>query len=342
VDVQEFIETAIGGMKLSTTVEGRERFPIRVRYAREYRDDPEAIENLQMPTPVGNYIPLGQLVDIQYRPGPDMIRGENSFLVGFVLLDKNEGFSEVTVVEQAKDYLQGKIDSGELKVPDGVRFEFSGTYENQVRAEKRLAFVVPLCLVLIFLLLYFQFRAVSTTLFVFTGIAMTFSGGFLMLWLFGLDGFLNIDIWGTNLRDLFQMKAYNLSVAVWVGFIALFGIATDDGVVVATYLDQSFAKKKPSSILEIRQAVLEAGKRRVLPCMMTTATTLLALVPIFTSTGKGSDVMIPMAIPALGGMILEVTTVFIVPTLYCWWKERKLQQSERLVSSNATAEEHEN
>jgi Cu(I)/Ag(I) efflux system membrane protein CusA/SilA len=335
VDVQEFIETAIGGMKLSTTVEGRERFPIRVRYAREYRDDPEAIENLQIPTPIGNYIPLGQLVDIQYRPGPDMIRGENSFLVGFVLLDKNEGYSEVTVVEQAKDYLQGKIDSGELQVPDGVRFEFSGTYENQVRAEKRLAFVVPLCLVLIFLLLYFQFRAVSTTLFVFTGIAMTFSGGFLMLWLFGLDGFLNIDIWGTNLRDLFQMKAYNLSVAVWVGFIALFGIATDDGVVVATYLDQSFAKKKPSSVLEIRNAVLEAGKRRVLPCMMTTATTLLALIPIFTSTGKGSDVMIPMAIPALGGMILEVTTVFIVPTLYCWWAERKLSKTTKIDSHEA-------
>jgi Cu(I)/Ag(I) efflux system membrane protein CusA/SilA len=335
VDVQEFIETAIGGMKLSTTVEGRERFPIRVRYAREYRDDPEAIENLQIPTPVGNYIPLGQLVDIQYRPGPDMIRGENSFLVGFVLLDKNEGYSEVTVVEQAKDYLQGKIDSGELQVPDGVRFEFSGTYENQVRAEKRLGFIVPLCLVLIFLLLYFQFRAVSTSLFVFTGIAMTFSGGFLMLWLFGLDGFLNIDIWGTNLRDLFQMKAYNLSVAVWVGFIALFGIATDDGVVVATYLDQSFAKKKPSTVLEIRNAVLEAGKRRVLPCMMTTATTLLALIPIFTSTGKGSDVMIPMAIPALGGMILEVTTVFIVPTLYCWWAERKLSKNTKIDSHEA-------
>ena len=326
VDVQEFIETAIGGMKLSTTVEGRERFPIRVRYAREFRDDPEAIENLQIPTPLGNYIPLGQLVDIQYRPGPDMIRGENSFLVGFVLLDKNEGFSEVTVVEDARAYLDEKIESGELTVPEGVRFEFSGSYENQVRAEKRLGLVVPLCLVLIFLLLYFQFKAVSTTLFVFTGIAMTFSGGFLMLWLVGLDGFLNIDLWGTNLRDLFQMKAYNLSVAVWVGFIALFGIATDDGVVVASYLDQSFAKKKPGTVEEIRNSVLEAGKRRVLPCMMTTATTLLALIPIFTSTGRGSDIMVPMAIPALGGMLLEITTVFIVPTLYCWWAERKLNQ----------------
>jgi Cu(I)/Ag(I) efflux system membrane protein CusA/SilA len=232
-------------------------------------------------------------------------------------------------VEDAKAYLDEKIASGELTVPEGVRFEFSGSYENQVRAEKRLGLVVPLCLVLIFLLLYFQFRAVSTTLFVFTGIAMAFSGGFLMLWLVGLDGFLNIDLWGTNLRDLFQMKAYNLSVAVWVGFIALFGIATDDGVVVASYLDQSFAKKKPSTVEEIRNAVLEAGKRRVLPCMMTTATTLLALIPIFTSTGRGSDIMVPMAIPALGGMVLEITTVFIVPTLYCWWAERKLNQKSK-------------
>lgn len=325
VDVQDFIETAIGGMKVSTTVEGRERFPIRVRYAREFRDDPGAIENLQVPTPLGNYIPLGQLANITYRPGPDMIRSENSFLVGYVLLDKMPGFAEVTVVEDAQRYLKSKIESGELLVPAGVRYTFSGSYENQLRAEKRLAIVVPLCLIAIFLILYFQFRAISTTLFVFTGITMAFSGGFLMLWLYGQDWFMNFSLFETNVRDLFQMKGYNLSVAVWVGFIALFGLATDDGVVVATYLDQSFKENKPNSIQGIRDAVLEAGKRRVLPCMMTTATTLLALIPIFTSTGRGSDIMIPMAIPSLGGMVLEITAVFIVPTLYCWWAERKLK-----------------
>jgi len=115
-------------------------------------------------------------------------------------------------------------------------------------------------------------------------------------------------------------------------FIALFGIATDDGVVVATYLNQRFEELKPKSVSEIRQAVLEAGKRRVLPCMMTTATTLLALLPIFTSAGRGSDVMIPMAIPSLGGMLLEITTVFIVPTLYCWWAERKLRLGKTIES----------
>jgi len=337
MDVQDFIETAIGGMKLSTTVEGRERFPIRVRYAREFRDDPYAIENLQIPTPVGNYIPLGQLVKISYRPGPDMIRGENSFLVGYVLLDKMPGFAEVTVVEDAQRYLQEKIDSGELQVPNGVRYVFSGSYENQIRAEQRLSIVVPLSLILIFLILYFQFKAVSTTLFVFTGIAMAFSGGFMMIWFFGQDWFMDFSFLGSNLRDLFQMKVYNLSVAVWVGFIALFGIATDDGVVVASYLDQSFKENKPNSIQAIRDSVLEAGKRRVLPCMMTTATTMLALVPIFTSTGRGSDIMIPMAIPSLGGMVLEITTVFIVPTLYCWWAERKFKSNSTVFTEESNA-----
>lgn len=328
-DVQEYIETAIGGMTLSTTVEGRERFPIRVRYAREYRDDPEAIENMLVPTPTGNYIPLIQLAGITYRPGPDMIRGENSFLVGYVLLDKNPGYAEVTVVEDAQRYLKDKIDSGELTVPAGVRYEFSGNYENQIRAEKRLAIAVPLCLMLIFLILYFQFRKISTTLFVFSGIAMTFSGGFIMLWLYGQDWFMNFSILETNIRDLFQIQTYNLSVAVWVGFIALFGLATDDGVVVASYLNQSFAKQQPESIKEVRLAVLEAGKKRVLPCMMTTATTLLALLPVLTSSGRGSDIMIPMAIPSFGGMILEVTTVFLVPVLYSWWAERRLKRGEQ-------------
>jgi Cu(I)/Ag(I) efflux system membrane protein CusA/SilA len=121
---------------------------------------------------------------------------------------------------------------------------------------------------------------------------------------------------------------------VWVGFIALFGIATDDGVVVASYLDQSFKAHQPTTAQEVRNAVIEAGKRRVLPCLMTTATTLLALVPILTSTGRGSDIMIPMAIPSLGGMVLELTTVFIVPTLYCWWAERKLKNNSAVFTSD--------
>lgn len=326
-DVQDYVETAIGGMQLSTTVEGRERFPIRVRYAREWRDDPDAIANLQIPTPLGSYIPIGQLADITYRPGPEMIRGENSFLVGYVLLDKKDGFAEVTVVEDAQQYLEAKITSGELQVPAGVRYEFSGNYENQVRAEQRLAIVVPLSLIAIFLILYFQFRSVATTLFVFSAIALAFSGGFMMLWFYAQDWFMDFSVFGTNMRELFQMGTYNLSVAVWVGFIALFGIATDDGVVVATYLKQSFEKHTPENVKEVRLSVLEAGKRRVLPAMMTTATTLLALLPVLTSSGRGSDIMIPMAIPSFGGMVIEIMTVLLVPVLYCWWAERKLKKN---------------
>lgn len=315
-DVQMYLEVALGGMPLTTTVEGRERYNIRARYAREWRDNHETMKRVLIPTPTGQQIPLGELATIEYRPGPMMIRGENTFLVGYVLLDKKDGFSEVTVVEDADNFLKAKIASGELKVPPGVSYKFSGSYENQIRAEKRLAIIVPLVLAVIFLILYFQFRSTSTSLMVFSAIALAFAGGFLMLWLYSESWFMDFSLFGTNLRELFQMKTYNLSVAVWVGFIALFGIATDDGVVISTYLMQSFKKHKPDNILEVRKAVLEAGMKRVRPCLMTTATTLLALLPILTSAGRGSDIMIPMAIPAFGGMTVALITLFVVPVLY--------------------------
>ncbi|WP_299826550.1 efflux RND transporter permease subunit [uncultured Pontibacter sp.] len=326
-DVQEYIEVAMGGMALTTTVEGRERYSIRARYAREYRNDPESVDRIMITTAGGAQIPLGEIAEVVYRPGPMMIRGENSFLTGYVLLDKRDGFAEVSVVEDAQHYLSQKIETGELVVPAGVSYKFSGNYENQVRAEKRLAIVIPLALLIIFLILYFQFRSVSTTLFIFTAIAMAFSGGFMMLWLYGQDWFFNFSFGDTNMRELFQMRDFNLSVAVWVGFIALFGIATDDGVVMGTYLKQSFDKLTPESRQEVRSAVLEAGMRRVRPCLMTTATTLLALLPVLTSSGRGSDIMIPMAIPTFGGMTVALITLFIVPVLYSWREELKVKRS---------------
>jgi Cu(I)/Ag(I) efflux system membrane protein CusA/SilA len=325
-DVQEFIEVAIGGMSLSTTVEGRERYAIRARYAREYRDDPEALKRILVNSPTGAQIPLGQLAEITYRPGPMMIRGENTFLVGYVMFDKRDGYAEVNVVESAKNLLDEKIRTGELVVPAGVSYVFSGSYENQIRAEKRLALVIPLCLAVIFLILYFQFKSTVLTMMVFTAIAMAFSGGFMMLWLYGQDWFFDFSFLGTNMRELFQMRTVNLSVAVWVGFIALFGIATDDGVVMGTYLTQSFDKVNPTTVPEIRKAVLEAGLKRVRPCLMTTATTLLALLPVLTSSGRGSDIMIPMAIPAFGGMAVALISLFIVPVLYGKYKEIRLKR----------------
>ena len=320
-DVQQTIETAIGGMKVTTTVEGRERFPVRVRYPRELRDDPESLANILVATPTGAQIPLGQLVDIEYARGPQAIKSEETFLVGYVLFDKRDGYAEVEVVHDAQAAIIAQIEAGNLDVPAGVSYTFSGSYENQVRAEKRLSIIVPVVLGLVFLILYFQFRSVTTSLMIFTGIAMAFAGGFIMIWLYGQDWFANFSLFHTNVRDLFQMQTVNLSVAVWVGFIALFGIATDDGVLMGTYLDQRFASNRPRSVTEIREAVVEAGLRRIRPAVMTSATTVIALLPILTSTGRGADIMIPMAIPAFGGMMVAAVTYFIVPVLYCWREE---------------------
>ncbi|GGF16127.1 efflux RND transporter permease subunit [Echinicola rosea] len=333
-DVQETISAALGGVKLTTTVEGRERYAIRARYARDFRQSPEAIENLLVSASSGAQVPLGEMASIQYRQGPMMIRSEDSFLVGYVLLDKQPNVAEVTVVENAQDYLQGKIDNGELKVPGGVSYQFSGSYENQVRAEERLSIVIPLCLMVIFLILYFQFRSVPVTLFIFSAISMAFAGAFIMLWLYAQPWFMDVEVMGNSMRSLFQMKTYNLSVAVWVGFIALFGIATDDGVVMATYLKQQFAANRTKTVQEVRHAVKEAGIRRIRPCLMTSATTLLALLPVLTSSGRGSDIMIPMAIPSFGGMAVALVSLFVVPVLYSWWEERKLVQNSTIQHDN--------
>ena len=164
---------------------------------------------------------------------------------------------------------------------------------------------------------------------VFTGITVAFAGGFIMIWLYGQDWFFNFSFFGENMRDLFNMKTINLSVAVWVGFIALFGIATDDGVVMATYLTQSFDREKPTNKKEVRLTALNAAGKRIRPCLMTTVTTILALLPVLTSTGKGSDIMIPMAIPIFGGMVIDVTSYFIVPVLYSWREEFKLKRASK-------------
>lgn len=327
-DVQQSIETAIGGMKIASTVEGRERFPIRVRYPRELRDDPETLGKILIPTPTGAQIPLSQLVDMEYVRGPQAIKSENTFLVGYVLFDKRDGFSEVSVVNDAQEMIQQKIDAGDLIVPAGVNYKFSGSYENQVRAEKRLSIIVPLVFLIIFLILYFQFNSVTTSLMIFSGVAMAFSGGFIMLWLYGQGWFADFSVFGTNIRELFQMQTVNLSVAVWVGFIALFGLATDDGVLMGTYLDQSFKSNRTKTIDEIRAAVVVAGERRIRPAVMTTTTTIIALLPVLTSTGRGADIMVPMAIPAFGGMIVAAITYYIVPTLYCMREEYKLKKSK--------------
>ena len=325
-EVQNVLKVAVGGMVLTQTVEGRERYGVRVRYPRELRENPNDLKQIYVPVEKGSPVPLGELATIRYEQGPQVIKSEDTFLVGYVLFDKLDGFAEVNVVENAQALIQQKIDSGELIVPKGINYKFTGTYENQLRAEKTLSVVVPLALAIIFLILYFQFRSVTTSLMVFTGIAVAFAGGFVMIWLYGQGWFLNFNFFGENLRDLFQMHPINLSVAVWVGFIALFGIATDDGVVMATYLTQTFDRNTPETKQEIRASVVEAGEKRIRPCLMTTATTILALLPVLTSTGRGSDIMIPMAIPSFGGMLIALITLFVVPVLYSWKQEVQLKK----------------
>jgi len=327
-DIQNQLSSAIGGKTLTSTVEGRERFAVRVRIARDYRDSPEDLENILIQTRSNTFIPLKQLANIEYSPGPQLIKSENTFLVGYVIFDKEDRFAEIDVVENAENHLNQKIKIGKLKIPDGIHYIFTGNYENQVRANKQLLIIVPVALLIIFLILYFQFRSVSIAGFIFSGIVVAFSGGFILLWFYDQSWFMNFSIFGVNFKEVLQIETINLSVAVWVGFIALFGIATDDGVLISTYLKQIFDKSSPKSKNEIRNLILEAGKKRIRPAMMTTATTIIALLPVLTSTGKGSDLMIPMAVPMVGGMLMAILTVFIVPVLYSGWQEYQLDRKQ--------------
>lgn len=315
-DVQMHLKTAVGGTVLGQTVEARERYSIKVRYPKELRNNPEKLGNVLISTMSGVQIPLGDLADINYQQGPQVIKSENSFLIGYVLFDKKGEISEVEVVENAQEAIEKAISNGDITVPNGISYSFTGTYENQVRAFEKLLIVSIIALIVIFLVLYLQFRSIATALMVFVGILVAFSGGFIMMGLYGTDWFMNLDVFGQNLRDVFQIDTIYLSVAVGVGFIALFGIATDDGVVMATYLRQQFKENKHDSIQEIRDTVVQAGLKRIRPCLMTTATTLLALLPILTSSGRGADIMIPMAIPTFGGMTVALITLFVVPVLY--------------------------
>jgi len=299
-DVQDLIEIAIGGENLTTVFEGRERYPVRVRYFRELRDSPQKIRRILVPTPTGSYIPLGQIAEIKLVEGPAMINSENGMLRAYVLMNVR-GRDLVGFVEEASKLVAKKMAG---KLPPGYSIQWSGHFENQVRARKRLSVLVPISLFINYMLIFMNFKSHRKALTIFTAIPVTFAGGILLLAIYG----------------------YNFSVAVWVGFIALFGIAVDDGVLITTYLHQVFAERKPKTKQEIIEATVYAGKARIRPAFMTTITTILALLPIFLFGGTGKEVMRPMAIPSFGGMIIEMITWFIVPTIYSWFEEKKLHK----------------
>ncbi|HPF39377.1 MAG TPA: efflux RND transporter permease subunit [Phycisphaerae bacterium] len=319
-DVQNVIEMAIGGMNLTTTYEGLDRYPVRVRYQRELRDSVPDLERTLIATPGGAQIPISLVADVQWVVGPMSVRREGAKFVSYVTMS-NVGVDETTLVERGKAIIHDAIVDGDLRLPEGVTQKWAGSYERNLRAKERLLLLVPLVLAINFVLIYLQFKRLPLTFVVFLAIPVAFAGGFILL-----DYWPAIQnaLYAAGLMDRgFAGDAMYLTVAVWVGFIALFGIAVDDGIVLGTYLDQTFSRRPIREYEEIEQRVVDAGLRRIRPCLMTTATTLAALVPVMISTGRGSDVMVPMAIPVFGGMLVELVTLFVVPVCYCGLKQLK-------------------
>lgn len=309
-DIQDVIEIAIGGERLTTTVEGRERYPIRVRYPRELRERFDDLEHILVPTSTGAHVPIAQVAKLTFSIGPQEIKSENGLLVGYVTLNTRDR-DEISVVEDAERLLQserkqsdelvaaGKHAEASLIVPPGYYWTWSGQFENQQRAMKRLSLLIPLVLLAMVFSLYFSFGKWWLVILVFIDIAVSASGGFIGLMFYGA----------------------NLSVAVWVGFIALIGVSDDDSVVMLTYLEDIFREKPPQTVDDVRNLVMEAGLKRIRPCLMTSVTTILGLAPIFLHPGRGSDVMQPMAIPSVGGMSVALITLFVIPCCYCLVKE---------------------
>ncbi|MFH5802788.1 efflux RND transporter permease subunit [Alienimonas sp. DA493] len=306
--VNRVIETALGGMNVDRTVEGRERYPVRVRYRRDLRERVDELGELPVVSHDGETVPLSELATLTTTWGPGAISSENARLVAHVAFATNGAVGDLEAVAAIEESLRRAAArpegaDGRLDLPAGYSFELVGSFRNQIEANRRLMWLVPLVIGINLLLIYFQFRAVPLTLAVFAGIPVAFGGGMICLALAGTE----------------------MNTAVWVGFIALFGIAVDDGVVIATYLDQVFTRRRLRTVADIRAATVVAGARRIRPCLMTTATTVLALVPVLLADGRGADVARAMALPVFGGMTVELVTLFVVPVLFCGFKEFKLK-----------------
>lgn len=327
---QNAIEVGIGGGEVGVFYDGRARYPIALRLPRDARGDVEALQRVPVATLDGATIPLGRVASIENEMGPVMISTENSSLVTWVMFSPRQGVSELQLVDALQLSLDEAQTNAELVLESGVRLDFVGSYESSVRATKRLGLLIPMVLLIVFILLKLQLRDTIVTGMVFSSVAVAAGGGMIWLWLYGQPWFMDVSFGNLHLREAFQIQPTYLSVAVWVGFIALCGIATDDGVLMATWLQQRFAEGPAQNIRDVHARVLEVGARRLRPCLMTTATTLLALLPVMTSKGTGSDVMIPMAIPTFGGMLFALITLFVVPILYAAWQEQKLRTSSAL------------
>jgi Cu(I)/Ag(I) efflux system membrane protein CusA/SilA len=302
--VNQIVAAGLGGVDVTTTVEGRERYPIQVRYSRNVRERIDDLPNVPIVTHSGEVIPLRRVANVTTTWGPGAINSEDARLVAHVAFSPAGAIGDLETVETVMRSLRAARQRGELEFPEG-NFELQpvGSFQNQIEANRRLMWIVPLVMAINLLLLYLDFRNFPIALVIFTAIPVSFSGGMIAVALMGVD----------------------MNTAIWVGFIALFGLAVDDGVVMATYIQQVLRRREIRTVPELRTAIYEAGLKRIRPCVMTTVTTLVALLPVLMSTGRGADVARAMALPVFGGMLVEPFTSFIVPTLYCAYMEFKLR-----------------
>jgi len=304
-DVQNVIQTAIGGMNITTTVEGLERYPVNLRYSRELRDDLPGLRSVLVPTPSGQHIPLGQLADLKYVVGPPGIKSENAKPNAWVYVDIRN-IDVGTYVERAKTAVAENV-----KIPPGYTISWSGQYEYMLRAQQRLLYVIPLTLLLIFVILYLNTGSVTEAVLVLAGVPFALIGSIWLL--YALD--------------------YNLSIAVWVGVIAIAGLYAETAIVLLLYLNISYSDYKQRGLLTDRAALIQAvhdgSVKRVRPILMTIATDAIGLLPIMWSTGTGADVMKRIATPVVGGVITSGIIVLVIyPVVYYLWKARGLPKGE--------------
>ncbi|HLD56116.1 MAG TPA: efflux RND transporter permease subunit, partial [Candidatus Omnitrophota bacterium] len=298
-DVQMIVMAAIGGENVTTTIEGRERYPVNVRYSRELRDDIEKLKRVLVPTMSGQQIPITQLADIRLVSGPAMIRNENGLLAGYVYVDM-AGRDIGTYVEEAK-----KIVAKELKLPAGYALLWSGQYENMIRVKERLKVVLPLTLFLICILLYMNTRSAVKTGIVLLAVPFSLIGAVWLLWILG----------------------YHISIAVWVGMIALMGLDAETGVFMLLFLDlayhEAIEKGKMKTEKDLEEAIIHGAVKRVRPKIMTVMAAFMGLLPIMWASGAGSDVMKRIAAPMIGGLFTSfILELLVYPAIYAIWKWR--------------------
>jgi Cu(I)/Ag(I) efflux system membrane protein CusA/SilA len=317
-DVQTVIATAVGGMTITQTVEGRERYGVRIRYPQELRDNPERLASVLIPVAHGlggggreAFVPLGQIATISQVAGPMVVRTEDAQPTAWVYVDV-VGRDIAGYVAEAK----AMVDA-EVRLPQGYTLVWSGQYEYMQRAKERMKLVIPATLAIVFLLLYFNFRSVPETLIVMLSLPFALVGGIWFLWLLG----------------------YNWSVAVAIGFIALAGVAAETGVVMLIYLDHAWERKRAQgtrpTLLGLYEAVMEGAVERVRPKLMTVTAIMAGLLPILWGGGAGSSVMKRIAAPMVGGMISStILTLIVIPAVYALWREREVTRESRLQSGS--------